>query len=131
MPNDVIKFNTIVNEIGGHIAELTEFGQGGFNAPLIMTPDEMAEMVGYSMGPWRPNSNDLLWFYAFKTTVYARHMLEQSARIFRQMDDDELAQRVQNIVATIDSRFHPCETALQVYSKLLHLNTHNGANLNQ
>lgn len=131
MTNDVIKFNTIVNEIGYNIAELSELGQGGFSTPLIMTPDEMAEMVGCSMGPWRPYSNDLLWFYAFKTTVYARQMLEQATRIFRQMDDDELAQRVQNIVDTIDARFHPCETALRVYSKLLRLNSHNGPNINQ
>jgi hypothetical protein len=34
-------------------------------------------------------------------------------------------------VDMINGRFHPCETALRVHSKLLHFNTHNGANVNQ
>ena len=128
MTNDVIKLNAIVNNIANSISDLAELGQDGFNVPLVITSGELAEMVGQPMGPWRPESNDLLWFYAFKITLYAREMLEQSARIFRQMDDSELAERVQSIVDTTDARFHPCEAALRVYSKLLHLNTPNGAN---
>ena len=64
-------------------------------------------------------SNDLLWFIALKTTVYARELLGQSARIFRQIDDDKSAERIQTIIETIDEQFHPCETAMQVYGRLL------------
>ncbi len=120
MTNDVIKFSAIVQDISDNISELAELGQDGFKAPLVITPDELAEMAGLPIGgPSRPQSNDLLWFYAFQITVYARQMLEQSARIFEQMDDDEFAARVQSVVEAIDERFHPGETALGVYKKLL------------
>jgi hypothetical protein len=120
--NDIIKLNAIVNDLDDKISELAEMGQGGFKVPFVITPDELAEMIGASVGPWRPQSNDLLWFYALKIAVYAREILEQSGRIFQQMDDSESAERVQSIVETIDEQFHPCETALEVYRRLLNSN---------
>ncbi len=120
MTNDVLKLNAIIDDIGHKVAELVELGRDGFNVPLVTTPDELAEMVGLPMGDWRPLSNNLLWFYALKTTVYARQMLEEAARIFEQMDDEKSTQKAQNIIATFDEQFHPCETAFQVYSRLLH-----------
>lgn len=126
MNNDVIKLNAIVNDINHSIQELTTLGQnGGFKVALVITPEEMAEMIGQPIGPWRPQSNDLLWFYALKITVYARHMLEQSARIFEQMDDADFARQVECVIETLDEQFHPCQTAMRVYSKLLHLNPAN------
>ncbi len=47
-------------------------------------------------------------------------MLAESARIFQQVDDDELAERTQSIIQAIDANFHPVETAFRVYGKLLH-----------
>jgi hypothetical protein len=125
MTNDVIKFSAIVQDISDNISELAELGQDSFKAPLVITPDELAEMARLPIGPSRLQSNDLLWFYAFQITVYARQMLEQSARIFKQMDDDEFAARVQSVVDAIDERFHPGETALCVYKKLLLSNIKN------
>jgi|GEM_PF-2151145 len=128
MNNDVIKLNEIVNDINHSIQELAALGQdGGFKVPLVITPEELAEMIGLPMGPWRPQSNYLLWFYALKITVYARHLLEESGRIFEQMDDDGYAQRVEQIIDTLDEQFHPRETAMHVYDKLLHPNLTNGA----
>lgn len=124
MSNDIIKLNAIVSDLGYNLAELAELGQDGFKVPLVITSDELAELIGASLGQWQPRSEDLLWFYALKIAVYARQLLEQSARIFEQMDDSDLAQQVQNVVKAIDEQFYPNEAALQVYRKLLHLNTH-------
>lgn len=128
MTNDVMKLNSIVNAIGCQISELAELGRAGFNAPLLITPAELAEMSGHPIGSWRPQSNDLLWFYALKIAVMAGHMLEQSARIFQQMDDDELAGRVQELVDMVEARLNPAETALQVYRRLLASNGCYGSN---
>jgi hypothetical protein len=122
--NDVIKLNAILKDMNDKISALVELGQDGFKAPVVITPDELTEMVGKPIGPYRPQSNDLLWFYALKITVQARQMLEQSSRIFQQMDDDKFATRAQTIVDTIDEQFNPVETTLQVYGKLLHRNNH-------
>lgn len=126
MNNDVVKFNAIVNDIEHKLTELAELGQGGFCVPLVTTPDELAEMIGASMGPWRPLSNDLIWFYAIKTIIYGRQMLAEASRIFEQLDDEASAQKIQAILQTVDEQFHPCETALQVYGKLLGWPARNG-----
>ena len=119
MTNDVVKLNAIVNDINIKISELAELGQGGFKVPFVITPDEIVDMAGIPVAPRRQQSNNLLWFSALKTTVCAREMLEQSYRIFQQMDDNESANRVQSVIDTIDEQFHPCETAIRVYRKLL------------
>lgn len=118
MNNDVVKFNAIVNDIEHKLTELAELGQGGFCVPLVTTPDELAEMVGASMGPWRPLSNDLVWFYALRTTICARQMLAEAGRIFEQLDDEQATQKIEAVLQTMDEEFHPGETALQVHGKL-------------
>lgn len=119
MSNDLVEFNNLVREMERIAAELAELGREGFKVPFVTTPDELAEMVGASMGPWRPLSNDLIWFNAIKTLIYGRQMLEETGRIFEQMDDEEAAQKIEAILQTVDEQFHPCETAVQVYGKLL------------
>jgi len=119
MTNDVVKLNAIIGDIADKISELAELGLDGFSTPLAMDPDELAEMVELPIRPPRPLSNNLLWFYALKTTIYAQQMLEQAARIFEQMEDEESALKVENIIATFDEQFHPAETAFQVYRRLL------------
>ena len=84
-----------------------------------MDSDELTEMIGLSMGPYHPTSNNLLWFHALKITVYAQQMLEQAARIFEQMEDETSALKVETIIAAFDEQFHPGETAFQVYGRLL------------
>lgn len=128
MTNDIVKLNAIIDGINEQIADLAELGQGDFKVPLVTIPDELAEIVGLSMGPWRPLSNDLLWFYALKIAVYAREMLEQSIRIFQQLGEDESAQQTENVVNAFDEQFDPCETALQIYDKLLHSNIRKNTN---
>lgn len=124
--NDLVKFNAIIGELESKIVELAELGRDGFKVPLVTTPDELAEMVGASMGPWRPLSNNLIWFYALKTTLYARQMLAEAGRIFEQMDDEASAQKMAAILQTVDEQFRPCETSLQVYGRLLGRPAHNG-----
>lgn len=126
MNNDVVKFNAIVRDIEYKLTELAELGREGFKVPFVTTPDELAEMVGASMGPWRPLSNDLIWFYALKTTICARQMLAEAGRIFEQLDDEQAAQKIQAILQTVDEQFHPCETTFQVYGKLLGRPLRNG-----
>lgn len=125
MSNDIIKLHSIVSDLGSKLAELSEIGRDGFNMPLVTTPDELSEMVGSPMGPWTPLSDDLLWFFALKTAIYAREILVQSNRIFSQIGDDESTQKIQTILDTTDDQFHPAETALQVYVKLLNSNVNN------
>ena len=62
------------------------FSNVGLQVPLVTTPDELTEMVGLPIGPFRPLSHNLIWFYALKTTVYAQQMLEEATRIFQQCD---------------------------------------------
>jgi len=119
MTNDIIEFTDIVNSITDNIAELAKIGQDGFNVPLVTTSDELAKMTGLPVKPKRSLSNDLLWFYALKITICAHEMLEHSARIFQQIDDIDLAERVEGVINTLEEEFHPCETALQAYSHLL------------
>lgn len=126
MRSDLVEFNNLVRDMERIAAELAELGQEGFKVPFVITPDEVAEMVGAPMGPWRPLSNNLIWFYALKTTICAYQMLEQAGRIFEQMDDEESAQKVETIVQTVEAQFHPCETAVQAYSKLLSRPSANG-----
>ncbi|MFQ5613838.1 MAG: hypothetical protein ACE5H9_17090 [Anaerolineae bacterium] len=128
MTNDVIRLNAIVNDINKCLSDLAELGRGGFQAPLVITPDELAEMMGQPVGQWRVQSNDLLWFYGLKIVAYTRLMLEQSARIFRQVDDREFARRAAQIIDSVDAQFHPCETALKVYGKLSQTIVTGGAN---
>jgi len=122
MRNDVIELNTIVGEIGSKIAELAQLGRNSYNVPLVTTGNELSEMVGLPMGPWNPLSNDLIWFQALKTTIFAREMLEQCARIFTQIEDEKSTQKVQAVIDTVDEQFHPAETAMQVYVRLLNSN---------
>lgn len=119
MDNDVIKLNAIIKDIGDNISELSQVGQDSFKVPLVTTPHELTEMVGLPVGPWRPLSHNLIWFYALKTTVYAQQMLEEAARIFAQVEDEESACKVESLIEAFDEQFHPCQTAFQVYSRLL------------
>jgi hypothetical protein len=128
MTNDVLKLNAIVDDLGHKMAELAELGRDGFKAPLVTVPAEFTEMTGLPVGPWQPLSNDLIWFYALKITIYARQMLEEAGRIFQQMEDETSVQKVQNILAAIDGQLQPSETAFQVYGRLLHHTPGNGAN---
>jgi hypothetical protein len=128
MTNDLFQLNRILDDIDKQIAELAGLGQDGFKVPLVTIPDELTEIVGLSMGSWRPLSNDLLWFYALKIAICAGEMLEQSGRIFQQIGEDESAQRAQNVVKALDEQFHPCETALQIFDRLLHSSMRNNTN---
>ena len=127
MTNEIFKLNAIVNDVGTSLSKLDNLGQGGFDVPLVTTPDELGEVIGQQMGSWRPLSDDLLWFCNLKLAIYAREILAQTARIFRQLDDDEFAERVESVIDVVDKQFHPADTALQVCSKLLHLNMPNGS----
>jgi hypothetical protein len=127
MTNDVIKLNAIIAAIGDRISELVELGQGGFIDPTVMDSDELTEIIGLSIGPYHPTSNNLLWLHALKTTIFAQQMLEQAARIFEQMDDETSALKVENIIAAFDEQFHPGETAFQVYDRLLSHPSNNGS----
>lgn len=122
MTNEVIKLNAIVNDLGSKITELMEFGRDGVNVPLETTPEELETMVGLPMGPWQPLSNDLVWFHALKTTIFARQMLEECHRIFRQVGDEKSTQKIQAIIDSVDKQFHPGETAMQIYVRLLNSN---------
>lgn len=120
MANDSIKLNAIVNEISHNLAELAILGQdSNFDAPPIITSADLVEMIGQSTGSWQPQSKDVIWFNALKLAIYARHLLEHSAHMLQQMDDEELAQKVKNVVNALDEQFHPGETALRVYGRLL------------
>lgn len=119
MTNDVVKLNAIVDEINIKVSEMAELGRDGFKVPFVMTPDELVDMAGIPVAPRHQQSNDLLWFSAIKATICVRELLGQSARIFRQMDDDKSAERIQTIIETIDEQFRPCETAMQIYGRLL------------
>lgn len=119
MTNEVIKLHAIVKDIGDNIAELSQIGQDSFKVPLVITPDELTEMIGLPVGPFRPLSHNLIWFYALKTTVYAQQMLEEAGRIFDQIEDEESAHKVESLIEAFDEQFHPCQTAFQVYSRLL------------
>lgn len=119
MKNDLAKLNEIVTTVSNSLTELATVGRDGFEVPEIVVPEEVTGLVGQSIGEWTPAGKNLLWFLAFKLTVHARELLEQSSRILRQLDDDDLARRVQRIVETTDEQFHPADTALRVYSKLL------------
>jgi hypothetical protein len=92
-----------------------------------MSPDELAEIVGLPMGHWRPSSQNLIWFCALKTVVYARQMLAEAERIFQQVEDETSAHKVQSLIEAFDTQFRPSETAFQVYSQLLGHASSNGA----
>lgn len=126
MSSDLVEFHNLVRDMKRVAAELAELGQEGFKVPVVTTPDEIAEMVGAPMGPWWPLSNNLIWFNALKTTIYAYQMLEQAGRIFEQTDDEKAAQKIKVILQTVEAQFHPCETAVQAYSKLLSRPSRNG-----
>lgn len=128
MSNDLVKFNNLVRDMERIGAELADLGREGFKVPFVTTPAELAEMVGASLGPWRPLSNDLIWFNAIKTLIYGRQMLEEAGRIFEQMDDEASARKIEAILQTVDEQFHPGETTLQVYGKLLGRPAPNGRN---
>ena len=127
MTNDVIKLNTIVEDFGHGISELSQIGQDSFKVPLVTTPGELAEMAGLSLGFFRPLSHNLIWFYALKTTVYARQMLEEAGRIFEQVEDAESAHKVQSLTEALDTEFQPSKIAIQVYSRLLDRPSTNGS----
>ena len=126
MSNDVIKLNTIIGDIGDKISELAELGQDGFIVPMMFDPDALTEMIDLPMGTYRPPGNNLLWFYALKTTIYAHQMLEQAARIFEQIEDEKSTQKAEKIMAAFEKQFHPGETAFQVYGRLLNHPPNNG-----
>lgn len=125
MSNDLVKFNELVCDMERIAMELAELGRGGFKVPFVTTSDELADMVGAWMGPWRPLSNDLIWFNAIQTIIHGRQMLAEAGRIFEQLDDEQAAQKIEAVLQTMDNEFHPGETALQVYGKLLGRPAHN------
>ena len=127
MDNDVLKLNAIIKDIGDNISDLSQIGQDSFKVPLVTTPEELTEMVGLPVGPWRPLSHNLIWFLTLRTTVYARQMLEEASRIFDQIEDEESARKVQSLGAAFDEQFHPRQTAFQVYSRLLDRPSTNGS----
>ncbi len=126
MTNNVIKLNAIVEDIGRSISELSNIGRDSFSVPLVTTPDELAKMRGLPIGPCCALSHNLIWFHVLKIIIYAQQMLEESSRIFAQMDDEESVHKVQSLIAAFDEQFHPCETAFQVYSRLLSRPLNNG-----
>jgi hypothetical protein len=130
MTNDIFKLNAIVDGVGANLSKLDNLGQGGFDVPLVTTPDELGEMIGQQLGSWRPLSDDLLWFCNLKLAIYAREILAQSARIFRQLDDEEFAERVERVIEVVDEQFHPADTALEVCHKLLGLDRYGAGPLN-
>jgi hypothetical protein len=127
MTSEVVELNAIVEDIGSNLSELTQIGQDGFKVPLVTSPDELAEIVGLPTGPWHPFSQNLIWFCALKTVVYARQMLEEAERIFQQVEDETSARKAQTLVEAFDAEFRPAETAFQVYSQLLGRSSRNGA----
>jgi predicted nucleic acid-binding protein len=54
-------------------------------------------------------------------TALARQILEECNRVFRQVGDHS-TQKVQVVIKTVDEQFHPGETAMQVYVRLLNSN---------
>ena len=127
MTNEVEEISTIIEEIGGNISELAQIGRDGFKVPSVISPDELAEIVGLPMGHWRPSSQNLIWFCALKTVVYARQMLAEAERIFQQVEDETSAHKAQSLIKAFDTQFRPSETAFQVYSQLLGHASSNGA----
>lgn len=120
MTNDVLELNALMDDLGHKLAQLAEFGRDGYTAPPVTVPAEFKDMAELPGGPWQPSSNDLLWFYALKITVYARQMLEEAGHIFEQVADEQSVQKVESILAALDSQFEPSATAFQVYGRLLH-----------
>ena len=118
MNNDVITLNTIIDDLGQNVTALTKLGRDGFNIPLVTLPDELKGMTGMPIGPRRFLSDDLIWYGALRAAIYARQLLEQSERIFQQIEDEDAAQKVDNILAVVDEQFHPGDTAFQVYGRL-------------
>ena len=118
MNNDAITLNAIIDDLGRNVTALTELGQDGFNSPLVTLPHELKGMTGMPMGPRRVLSDDLIWYGALRVTIYARQLLEQSEHILLQIEDEDAAQKVGNILAVVDEQFHPGDTALQVYGRL-------------
>jgi len=120
MAHDVIKLNNIIGEIQQSVEELSRVGKdGGFRVPLVTTPDDFVAMIGEPIGPWRPRSDDLIWFSAYKIVFQARQLLEQAARIAQQMEDEDLSRRALSAMEALDEQFHPAETAFRVYGRLL------------
>ena len=119
MTNDLINLSTTVSNIVDNVTELAELGQDGFNVPLVTTSDELADMAELPLKPRRSLSNDLIWFYALKITSCAREMLLESARIFQQVDDEEIAGQVEQVLDVLDEQINPGETAFKTYQKLL------------
>ena len=53
-------------------------------------------------------------------------MLEESERILQQIEDEDAAQKVGNILAVVDEQFHPCDTALNAALILPQMNCREG-----
>ncbi len=119
MGNDVLDLSTIVEKLGHNIAELAQIGRDGFILPSVITSNEMTALVGLPLGSWQPAGKDLVWFQACKTAVYARHMIEETGRIFGQMEDAEMAEKMDSLLELFDDQLHPGQTAFQVYDRLL------------
>ncbi|RME41213.1 MAG: hypothetical protein D6796_16135 [Caldilineae bacterium] len=120
MTHDVIELHHILSQIEQSIAALRRLGEGGgFRVPLVTTPDDFVAMIGEPIGNWRPRSDDLLWFSACKIIVQARQLLEQAARIARQMEDEDLSRRAHTAAEALDAHFPPAEMAFCVYGRLL------------
>jgi hypothetical protein len=102
MNNDAITLNAIIDDLGRNVTALTELGQDGFNSPSVTLPHELKGMTGMPMGPRRVLSDDLIWYGALRVTIYARQLLEESERILQQIEDEDAAQKVGNILAVVD-----------------------------
>ena len=77
-------------------------------------------MAELPLKPRRSLSNDLIWFYALKITSCAREMLLESARIFQQVDDEEIAGQVEQVLDVLDEQINPGETAFKKNCQTCH-----------
>ena len=59
-------------------------------------------MTGLPLGLRRFLSDDLIWYGALRAEIYARQLLEQSEHILLQIEDEDAAQKVGNILAVVD-----------------------------
>lgn len=119
MTNDANKLNATINEIADSISAIAHLGQDGFSVPLVTTPDELAQMTDLPVKPKHLLSDDLLWYISLRLIICAQGMLEQSARIFDQLDDEQWVKKTEFIIDSINQHFNPCETAIEVYRRML------------
>ena len=119
MTNDVLEFNAIVENMGHNIVELAQIGRDGFTLSPVVTSEDLAAIIALPLRSWQPAGQDLIWFQAFRTVVYARQIIEEAGRIFGQMEDAQMAGRMDTLLEVFDDQLHPGQTAFQVYERLL------------